>query len=87
MLVQVGANEDLDLLSQNGIIAALHPDADIKLHQKNMVVESSAPWHLDRIDQASLPLDHQYHYTLDGSGIHVYVFDTVMAVLSPLLHH
>ncbi|XP_049849539.1 extracellular serine proteinase-like [Schistocerca gregaria] len=32
-------------------------------------------YNLDRIDQKYLPLDHKYSYTLDGSGVHVYVFD------------
>ena len=33
-------------------------------------------WHLDRIDQAALPLDGQYNPAGDGSGVTVYVVDT-----------
>ena len=33
-------------------------------------------WHLDRIDQGSLPLDNQFAGTNDGSGVDIYIFDT-----------
>ena len=35
-------------------------------------------WNLDRIDQASLPLDSSYTYTYTGSEVDVYVIDTGM---------
>eukprot|EP01128_Nolandella_sp_AFSM9_P007283 TRINITY_DN393_c0_g1_i1.p1 TRINITY_DN393_c0_g1~~TRINITY_DN393_c0_g1_i1.p1 ORF type:complete len:370 (-),score=103.38 TRINITY_DN393_c0_g1_i1:800-1909(-) len=38
--------------------------------------QTKAPWNLDRIDQASVPMDGAYGYQNDGSGTHVYVLDT-----------
>lgn len=38
--------------------------------------QDSPPWGLDRIDQASLPLDEQYVFDSDGSGVIVYVIDS-----------
>lgn len=41
------------------------------------VVEQSAPsWGLDRIDQASLPLDSTYRFDSSGAGVTVYVVDS-----------
>jgi subtilisin family serine protease len=37
---------------------------------------SPESWGLDRLDEESLPMDNQYHYEQDGSGVDVYILDT-----------
>lgn len=39
-------------------------------------VESSAPWHLDRVDQRTLPLDTTYNYSQTASNVNIYILDT-----------
>ena len=42
----------------------------------NATAATSPPWHLDRINQASLPLDGYYESNLTGVGVHIYMLDT-----------
>lgn len=79
MVLQLSASQQ-QALGQSPSVKALHPDVPVSTQQiPTLQKQKNAPWHLDRIDQQNLPLDGVYDYTLDGSGINVYILDTVSA--------
>ncbi|MFF4100465.1 S8 family serine peptidase [Streptomyces sp. NPDC001903] len=53
-------------------VASVEPDAEFRISD----AESPAPWPLDRIDQAALPLDGSYTYATTARGVTAYVVDT-----------
>ncbi|WP_323740667.1 S8 family serine peptidase [Microcella flavibacter] len=51
----------------------MHPDVEMTLFD----TQSSAPWHLSRLDQATAPADGTYTYPASaGAGVRVYIVDT-----------
>ena len=67
------------LRAYNGSIASVHEDSEVATAQ----LQGDAPWSLDRLDQARLPLDQQFHYNNLGTGVNAYIVDTVMLCFSP----
>lgn len=59
-------------------IASVHQDGGVRPTD----MQSDAPWALDRIDQDTLPLNHEYIYSDTGSNVNVYVIDTVSHPMS-----
>ena len=62
-------NPDIDYIEQDQIVS-VSPLASTSADQGNAI------WGLDRIDQRNRPLDSNYHYDFDGSGVTAYVIDT-----------
>ncbi len=38
--------------------------------------QSNPTWGLDRVDERALPMDNNYHWDFDGTGVNVYIIDT-----------
>ena len=50
----------------------------IEEDQEIGIASTTTQWHLDRIDQETLPLDNQYSDRNGGSDVDIYIFDTGM---------
>jgi subtilisin family serine protease len=64
------------------VAQALSSEAGVAYVEPNMIthpayVQQLNPGNgLDRLDQASLPLNQSFSYAYDGTGVHVYILDT-----------
>lgn len=72
------------LAQQSALLHELIDTAAVTLVESDMVVravqtpvtQTSATWGLDRIDQPTLPLNGQYTYIDDATGVFAYILDT-----------
>lgn len=59
-------------MAKDARIVGITQDYEMSLE----LVQSNAPWHLDRIDQPLPDLDSTFNYEFDGTGVNIYVVDT-----------
>jgi len=62
----------LNALQHNPAVAYVEPDAPVQLFTTQLF----PVWGLDRIDQHNLPLNSQFTYTANGTGVVIYILDT-----------
>jgi len=60
---------------------SLRKDPRVLMVEQDQIIQltatqNGATWGLDRIDQANLPLNNDFNYELDGSGVNAYILDT-----------
>ncbi|OGB72488.1 MAG: hypothetical protein A2486_15120 [Burkholderiales bacterium RIFOXYC12_FULL_65_23] len=66
-------------LRNNPQVDYVEPDATVSLNEALATPPWQQPnptWGLDRIDQASLPINGSYHHQYRGVGVHAFVIDT-----------
>ncbi len=63
-------------LSRDPRVAYVEEDGEVLGAACASTTQPSAPWNLDRIDQADQPLNTAYTYTAAGAGVNVYVIDS-----------
>ena len=60
-------------LKSHPLVASVQPN---KLFYVSDSPQEDPVWGLDRIDQVSLPLNNEYGYLGDGTGVHAFIIDT-----------
>jgi subtilisin family serine protease len=59
-------------MSRHPLVEAVEEASEVYMSQ----VQLNAPWHLDRIDQRTLPLNGTYNRYCETTRVHAYVLDT-----------
>jgi len=73
----MSGDSQVAFIVEDGAIAVGTPDAEpIQMTLGQNPPQPYALWGLDRIDQHSLPLNNQYAYVNNGTGVNAYVIDT-----------
>lgn len=68
-LRQLSKNSNIKYIEQDQVVTVTPP-------MTTAGDQASPTWGIDRVDQRNLPLDSNYHYDFDGSGVTAYVIDT-----------
>jgi len=66
------SEKQAETLSEDGRVKYVEEDFVVSAE----VMQTNAPWGLDRIDQRYSNLDGNYNYDTTGAGVHAYVVDT-----------
>lgn len=75
--IAMSGDSQVAFIVEDGAIAIGSPDADpIQMTLGQIPPQPYALWGLDRIDQHSLPLNNQYAYVNNGTGVNAYVIDS-----------
>ena len=71
--------QEVEQLQADPRVKSVHANDVIRPQQAApaLTTQQAAPWNLARIAQPELPLDGLYKYASDGTGVRVYVLDTV----------
>ena len=87
--VVLGSSSEIAALRADPQVASVERDSIVSTSEgqrgdteevTTQVVQPSAPWGLDRIDQRNQPLSGAYDHANAGSGVDAYVIDTGMRV-------
>ena len=82
--IAMSGDSKVAFIVEDGAIAVGSPDGDPIVMTPNQGPwggafenpQRNVAWGLDRIDQRSLPLNQQYRFTNNGTGVNAYVIDT-----------
>jgi serine protease len=69
-------DDTLEILNNDSRVVEVVDVKSAKNIKQMMPTQANPPWHLDRIDQRTLPLDDEYNWNYDGSGRKVYLLDS-----------